>query len=188
MTIICVRFCLANDHRCCTLDYVWKCHSIRRTSPICTPLVSSTLFNGRKLNNLSLSFRWNWTIFYLKKYFKLHLGHKRIKFVVEALKVNNIWISYTGRVRMWATSESIRYDDAAEGCKNSPIHIFSHHENHRRLIQLLDLNPKYINLAPVHEEFKDIKGVIRICRSKDRQHNDLKQKDKQWSTKYYTEN
>ena len=37
------------------------------------------------------------------------------------------------------------------------------------------------------EEFEDIKGVIRICKSKDRQHNgqnEKGQKDKQWSTKH----
>jgi len=34
--------------------------------------------------------------------------------------------------------------------------------------------------------FEDTKGVIRICKSKDRQHNG--QKDKQRSTKHYTKN
>jgi hypothetical protein len=39
------------------------------------------------------------------------------------------------------------------------------------------------------EKFEDTKGVIRIRKSKnDRQHNDQKKKDKQWSTKHYTEN
>jgi hypothetical protein len=41
----------------------------------------------------------------------------------------------------------------------------------------------------IKEEFEDTKGVIRICESKDRQHNGQKKKDKndkQWSTKYYT--
>ena len=34
------------------------------------------------------------------------------------------------------------------------------------------------------EKFEDIKGVIRSCKSKkdDRQYNDQKKKDKQWST------
>ena len=32
------------------------------------------------------------------------------------------------------------------------------------------------------EEFEDTKGVIRIRKSKDRQHNDKKKKDKQRST------
>ena len=34
----------------------------------------------------------------------------------------------------------------------------------------------------VQEEFEDTKGVIRICKSKDRQHNG--KKDKQRSTKH----
>ena len=42
------------------------------------------------------------------------------------------------------------------------------------------------------EEFEDTKGVIRIHKSKkDRQYNSQKEKgpkDKQWSTKHYTEN
>ena len=39
------------------------------------------------------------------------------------------------------------------------------------------------------EEFGDIKGVIRIRKSKnDRQHNGRKKKDKQLSTTQYTEN
>ena len=39
------------------------------------------------------------------------------------------------------------------------------------------------------EEFEDTKGVIRIRKSKkDRQHNDQKKKDKQRSTKHYTQN
>jgi hypothetical protein len=38
------------------------------------------------------------------------------------------------------------------------------------------------------EKLEGIKGVIRIRKSKDRQHNDQKKKDKQRSTKHYTEN
>ena len=38
------------------------------------------------------------------------------------------------------------------------------------------------------EDFEDTKGVIRIHKSKDRQHNDQKKRDKQRSTKHYTEN
>jgi hypothetical protein len=38
------------------------------------------------------------------------------------------------------------------------------------------------------EKFEDIKGVIRIRKSKNKQHNDQKKKDKQRSTKHYTEN
>jgi hypothetical protein len=38
------------------------------------------------------------------------------------------------------------------------------------------------------EEFEQTKGVIRIRKSKDRQCNDQKKKDKQRSTKHYTEN
>jgi hypothetical protein len=39
------------------------------------------------------------------------------------------------------------------------------------------------------EELEDAKGVIRICKSKkDRQHNGQKIKEKQRSTKHYTEN
>ena len=34
------------------------------------------------------------------------------------------------------------------------------------------------------EEFEDTKGVIKIRKSKDRQHNDQKKKDKQRSTKH----
>ena len=38
----------------------------------------------------------------------------------------------------------------------------------------------------IEEEFEDIKGVIRIRKSKkDRQHNDQKKKDKQRSTNIY---
>ena len=37
------------------------------------------------------------------------------------------------------------------------------------------------------EEFEDTKGVIRICKSKDKQYNGQKKKDKQRSTKHYTE-
>jgi hypothetical protein len=41
----------------------------------------------------------------------------------------------------------------------------------------------------VHEKFEDIKGVIRSRKSKkDRQYNGQKKKDKQRSTKHYTEN
>jgi hypothetical protein len=36
--------------------------------------------------------------------------------------------------------------------------------------------------------FKDTKGVIRRRKSKDREHNDQKKKDKQWCTKYHMEN
>ena len=36
----------------------------------------------------------------------------------------------------------------------------------------------------VEEEFKETKGVIKIRKSKDRQHNDQKKKDKQRSTKH----
>ena len=38
------------------------------------------------------------------------------------------------------------------------------------------------------EMFYDSKGVIRSCKSKDRQSNGQKKKDKQRSTKHYTEN
>ena len=39
----------------------------------------------------------------------------------------------------------------------------------------------------IEEEFEDIKGVIRIRKSKkDRQHNDQKKKDKQRSTRHYS--
>jgi hypothetical protein len=33
-------------------------------------------------------------------------------------------------------------------------------------------------------EFEDTKGVIKICKSKNRQHNGQKKKDKQRSTKH----
>jgi hypothetical protein len=36
----------------------------------------------------------------------------------------------------------------------------------------------------LQEEFEDIKGVITTCKSKDRQHNGQKKKDKQRSTKH----
>jgi hypothetical protein len=36
--------------------------------------------------------------------------------------------------------------------------------------------------------FEETKGVIRIRKSKNRQHNGQKKKDKQPSTKHYTEN
>jgi hypothetical protein len=42
------------------------------------------------------------------------------------------------------------------------------------------------DLISFQEEFEDIKGVIRILKLKDRQHNG--QKDKQRSTKHCTEN
>jgi hypothetical protein len=38
------------------------------------------------------------------------------------------------------------------------------------------------------KEFEDTKGVFRTRKWKDRQHNDQKKKDKQPSTKHYTEN
>ena len=38
------------------------------------------------------------------------------------------------------------------------------------------------------ETFDDIKGVNRNHNKEDRQYNGQKKKDKQWSTKYYTEN
>jgi hypothetical protein len=40
----------------------------------------------------------------------------------------------------------------------------------------------------MQDKFEDIKGVIRSCKSKDRQYNGLKKKDKQRSTKHQTEN
>ena len=41
----------------------------------------------------------------------------------------------------------------------------------------------------MQEELENTKEVIRIRKSKkDKQHNGEKQKDKQWSIKYYTEN
>jgi len=41
----------------------------------------------------------------------------------------------------------------------------------------------------MEEEFEDTKGVISVRKSKkDRQHNGQKKKDKQRSTKHYTEN
>jgi hypothetical protein len=44
----------------------------------------------------------------------------------------------------------------------------------------------YHNLSSYQEEFEDTKEVIRIRKSKDSQRNG--QRDKQWSTKHYTEN
>jgi hypothetical protein len=38
----------------------------------------------------------------------------------------------------------------------------------------------------LEEEFEDTKGVIRIRKSKDRQHNSKNKKDKQQSAKHYT--
>ena len=38
------------------------------------------------------------------------------------------------------------------------------------------------------EKFEDTKGVTRSRKSKDRQHNDQKKKEKQQSTIHYTEN
>jgi hypothetical protein len=38
------------------------------------------------------------------------------------------------------------------------------------------------------KEFEDTKGVLRTRKWKDRQHNNQKKKDKQRSTKHYTEN
>jgi hypothetical protein len=40
------------------------------------------------------------------------------------------------------------------------------------------------NTCLIQEEFEDTKGVIRIRKSKDRQHNGQKKKDKQRSTKH----
>ena len=39
----------------------------------------------------------------------------------------------------------------------------------------------------IYETFEDIKGVIRTCKSKNRQYNVQKKNDKQWSTKHYSE-
>jgi hypothetical protein len=36
----------------------------------------------------------------------------------------------------------------------------------------------------LQEEFEDTKGVITTCKSKDKQHNGQKKKDKQRSTKH----
>ena len=48
---------------------------------------------------------------------------------------------------------------------------------------------KHHIVSLIREEFKDTKEVIRIHKSKkDRQYNDQKKKDKQRSTKHYTEN
>ena len=44
---------------------------------------------------------------------------------------------------------------------------------------------KVINI--VQEESEDTKGVIRSRKSNDRQHNDQKEKNKQRSTKHYTD-
>jgi len=43
-------------------------------------------------------------------------------------------------------------------------------------------------LVSVRNMNKFYKGVIRICKLKDRQHNGQKKKDKQRSTKHHTEN
>ena len=43
-----------------------------------------------------------------------------------------------------------------------------------------------LKTEPFEEEFEDTKGVIRIRKSKDRQHNDQKKKYKQRSTKRFT--
>ena len=45
-----------------------------------------------------------------------------------------------------------------------------------------------VNNVVMQEEFEDTKEVIRICKSKDRQQNGQKKKDKQWPTKLYIEN
>ena len=42
----------------------------------------------------------------------------------------------------------------------------------------------YIHVYIFKGEFEDTKGVIRICKSKDRQHNGQKKEDKQRSTKH----
>ena len=48
---------------------------------------------------------------------------------------------------------------------------------------------KHHIVSLIREEFKDTKEVIRIHKSKkDRQYNGQKKKDKQRSTKHYTEN
>ena len=42
----------------------------------------------------------------------------------------------------------------------------------------------YKHISHLQEEFEDTKGVIRIRKSKDRQYNNEKKKDKQRSTKH----
>jgi hypothetical protein len=37
-------------------------------------------------------------------------------------------------------------------------------------------------------KYEDTKRVVRSCNMEDRQYNGQRKKDKQWSTKYYTEN
>ena len=51
------------------------------------------------------------------------------------------------------------------------------------------MNDFFINmLEDVYEEFDDTKGAIRIRKSKDRQYNGHKKKDKHRSTKHHIEN
>ena len=49
---------------------------------------------------------------------------------------------------------------------------------------LIDFSEQYSNEG--EEEFEDTKGVIRICKLKDRQHNGQKKRTKKRSTKHYT--
>ena len=51
---------------------------------------------------------------------------------------------------------------------------------------ILNLEPKYN--YEYDKEFEDNKGVIRMCKPKDRQQHGQKNKDKQRSTTHYTEN
>ena len=50
------------------------------------------------------------------------------------------------------------------------------------MVQCIQINDRRFTQL-LNEEFEDTKGLIRIRKSKDRQHNDQKKKDKQRSTR-----
>ena len=84
------------------------------------------------------------------------------------------------------SEEIFEYNDDLS-CYKRDTHCYKHkcnpNRNERKLktTQTVTTNRKW-------EELGDTKGVIRIRKSEDRQHNGENQKDKQLSTKYCTEN
>jgi hypothetical protein len=56
------------------------------------------------------------------------------------------------------------------------------------VLDKLDIFDSMLSICLVKEKFEDTKGVIRSGKSKDRQYNGQKKKEKQRLTKQYTEN
>ena len=66
----------------------------------------------------------------------------------------------------------------------SQSHILALHD----LLLLCNRSLDYNKICLSKEEFEDTKGIIRIRKSKNRQHNGQRKKDKQLSIKRCTEN